>query len=104
MVIKNMESKVLDTKEVSEKYTYNGNTKTRTHTIRSMVNGGSEFINYRCGRNSVNISRDIFPKVFEQMQKLQWNNTETEQSNNEQTLLEHIKQLQKQINKIKKEK
>jgi len=98
-----MESTTLDKKEVKENYQYNGNNKSRIHTIRAMENNGSQFINYRCGRNSVNISKNICKEITETMNNLNWKQTnKKETSSNEETLLEHIKQLQKQINQIKK--
>jgi len=96
-----MESKILDNKEISEKYTStNGSKRTRVHTVRAMDNNGSKFINYRCGRQSVNISKNAFEEI--QKLKLDWTNDNKQTDDKTQeTLLEHIQQLQKQINKLK---
>lgn len=96
-----LESKILDTKEIKESYQYNGNTKTRMHTIRSMINGNSEFINYRCGRNSVNISKGILQELTEVMNKLSWKNTTTTTDKDTDKLHAENVSLQKQINDLK---
>ena len=98
-----MESVIIDKIEVKEKYVSNGNNKTRVHIIRAMSNNGSQFVNYKCGRNSVNISKNAIKDVTEKINQLNWEHKQQEQTanSNEQTLLEHIKQLQKQINQLK---
>jgi len=96
-----MESVVIDKKEVKEQYTSNGNKKTRIHTIRAMNNNGSEFVNYKCGRNSVNISKGAIKEITDTMNKLNWKASKTDNTSDDNKLLEHIKQLQKQINALK---
>jgi len=101
-----MNSKVIDTIEVKEQYTTtNGSKKTRIHTIRAMVNNGSEFINYKCGRNSVNISKNIVNDIAEKLTKLNWDNTATADNtapdNNQSDVVKALAQLQKQINQLK---
>lgn len=59
-----MQSKVLDTISVVEKYnTTSGVGKSRTTTIKSMTNGGSLFVNIHSGRGSVNVSEKMLPKI-----------------------------------------
>lgn len=68
-----MTSETVD--KVSIKDTYEnkaGKQKTRTITIRSMVNGGSEFINIHCGRGSVNLPKDKAAKVSKALTGLSW--------------------------------
>ena len=100
-----MESQILDKKEVKEAYEYNGNKKTRVHTIRSMINGTSEFINYRCGKSSVNISKNILPAITENMNNLTWEktntNTETETVNTDSNeILKALQQIGKNQQKL----
>ncbi len=92
--------------EIPEKFEYNGKFRTRTHIIRSMVNGESKFVNYLCGRNSVNISKDKLPEIIDAMKKLQWNAEEktTDDDSDTKTLLKHLQQLQRQINELRKTK
>jgi len=94
-----MESKVIETKEISEEYTFNGNKKTRTHTLRAMDNNGSKFVNYRCGRQSVNISKDAFDEI--QKVKLTWKADKETNTTEEKLHAENVS-LQKQINDLKK--
>jgi len=94
-----MESQTIDNKEVKEAYEYNGNKKTRIHTIRAMINGSSKFINYKCGRNSVNISKDIIPTITEVMNNLNWDNKNTDSTtadnNSDNEILKAIQQIGK---------
>ena len=94
-----MNSKVLDTQEIKEKYTTtNGANKTRVHTIRSMDNNGSKFINYRCGRQSVNISQS----AWEQIKEVQLNWDVSKEQQEQDTVHQENVQLQRQINELKK--
>jgi len=93
-----MESKVLETKEVKEQYkASNGAKKTRIHTLRTMDNNGSKFVNYRCGRQSVNISKNAFEEI--QKVKLGWK--ANEESKEENKIHAENVALQKQINELK---
>jgi len=101
-----MQSEIIDVKEVKEKYSNNGRERTRTHTIRAMNNNNSKFINYRCGRQSVNINKDILEVLIDTVNSLNWDKSaqkqEPEPDIEQETLLEHIKQLQRQITELKK--
>ena len=100
-----MDSVVIDTIELKESYTTaNGQNKTRTHTLRAMSNNGSMFLNYRCGKNSTNINKNMLAKITESINKLTWENKTTNNTNTDTDttqLLKHIQQLQKQINSLK---
>lgn len=98
--VKNMESEILATEEIKEEYTTSkGNKQTRNHVLRTMSNNGSLFLNYRCGKQSVNISKG----AWEQIQKTNLTWEQKQNSKTEQTLLQHLQQLQKQINELKKQ-
>ena len=103
-----MQSEVLDTIEVSEEYQAgNGETKTRTHTVRSMSNGGSQFINFRVGRSSMNLSRGIWKDISKAVDKLGWETSKKQETKKQETdvnaeLMKHIQQLQRQITDMKK--
>lgn len=92
-----MESEVIDKKEISEEYTTANGKRTRTHTIRTMVNNGSKFVNYRCGKQSVNISKNMFEQI--QQLKLQWEGN-TNNTNESKIHAENVS-LQKQLNELK---
>jgi len=67
-----------------------------------MDNNGSQFVNYKCGRNSVNISKTIVNDVIEAIQKLSWEATpEAKDNNNDSDIVKALAQLQKQINSLK---
>jgi hypothetical protein len=101
-------SDILSQIEISEKFvTTSGNNKTRTHIIRSMNNAGSLFINYKCGKNSINISKEILPKITEALNNLKFDipkETQQKPTNKNvdmKTILEHMAQLQRQLNELK---
>jgi len=91
-----MTSEVID--KVSIKDTYEnkaGAKKTRTITVRSMVNDGSEFINIHCGRGSVNLPKDKASKVGKALTGLSWKKTAKKDSK--------IADLEKQLADLKKQ-
>ena len=90
-----MKSKVLDTISVKETYeASNGSKKTRTTTLKSMDNSGSEFVNIHSGRGSVCISRAMLPKVIKGLQALGWKSAESDE----------IAKLKAKIAKLEKKK
>lgn len=95
-----MTSEVID--KVSIKDTYEnaaGKQKTRTITVRSMVNGGSEFINIHCGRGSVNLPKDKAAKVSKALTGLSWKQKAAAKDSQISKLEKELAALKKQLKK-----
>lgn len=89
-----MTSTTIDTISVKEKYeASSGKQKTRTTTIKSMDNQGSQFVNIHSGRGSVCISKGMIPKVMKALKEVGWKESKKEDT---------ISKLQKEIAELKK--
>ena len=89
-----MQSKELDKVSIKDTYeTSAGDKKTRTITVRSMVNQGSMFANIHLGRGSVNIPKDKVGKVAKALKSLDWK--DSKESDEIAELKAKIKELEK---------